>query len=38
MSRFDYTCFNQNYDKKPYIRAKIEPVKHLHTVFLLTAE
>ena len=33
-----YIRFNQNMDNKSYISAKIEAVKHLHTVFLLLAE
>ena len=30
--------FNQNLDEKSSIDAKTEAVKHLHAVFLLTAE
>ena len=30
--------FNQNLDEKSNIDAKTEAVKHLHAVFLLTAE
>ena len=30
--------FQSNIDKISYISAKIEAVKHLHAVFLLTAE
>ena len=30
--------FNQNLDKKSYVGPKIEEVKHLHAVFLLTTE
>ena len=33
-----YIPFNQNLDEKSYISAKIEAVKQLHAVFLLTAE
>ena len=33
-----YIRFNQNLDEKSYISAKIEAVKHLFVVFLLTAE
>ena len=33
-----YIPFNQNLDKKSYKNAKKEAVKHLHAVFLLTAE
>ena len=33
-----YTPLNQNLDEKFYIKAEIEAVKHLHAVFLLTAE
>ena len=33
-----YSHFNQNHDKKSYINAKIEAVKHLHAVFLQAAE
>ena len=30
-----YSGFNQNPDEKSYIRAKIETIKHLQTVFLV---
>ena len=33
-----YICSNQNLDQKSYKSAKIEAVKNLHAVFLLTAE
>ena len=33
-----YIHFNQNFDEKSDIRGKIEAGKHLHAVFLLTAE
>ena len=33
-----YIHVNQNLDKKSYTSAKIEAVKHLHAVCLLTAE
>ena len=33
-----YMHFNQNVDEKSYVSAKIEAGKHLHAVFLLTAE
>ena len=33
-----YIHFNQNVDEKADISAKIEARKHLHAVFLLTAE
>ena len=33
-----YIHFNQNVDEKSDISAKIEAGKHLHAVFLLTAE
>ena len=33
-----YIHFNPNFDEKSDISAKIEAGKHLHAVFLLTAE
>ena len=33
-----YICFNQIFDEKSYISAKIEAIKHLHAIFLLAAE
>ena len=33
-----YIRVNHNLDKKSYISAQTETVKHLHAVFLLTAE
>ena len=33
-----YIHFNKNVDEKSDISAKIEAGKHLHAVFLLTAE
>ena len=35
---YSYIHFNQNVDEKSDISAKIEAGKHLHAVFLLTAE
>ena len=31
-----YIRFNQNFDEKSYVSAKIETVKHLCAIFLLT--
>ena len=33
-----YICFDQKLDEKSYISTKNKAVKHLHAVFLLTAE
>ena len=33
-----YIHFNQHFDEKSDITTKIEAVKHLHAVFLLTSE
>ena len=33
-----YIRFNQNLDERSYLSSKIKAVKHLHAVFLITAE